>query len=256
MGRRVFLAQLAAKLGAYTWNLVDRYAQAVTIVGTELRPTTKLTQIFDCRRAFRRGRRRRSTAVDQPLLKEPSFKVSAAILDHRIDCLAFSVKERFHVSIIKTQLEDLGLQVGPWLRRFKEALYSGVDREQWFEIETDREGNPRRFRLGELSDRIAQFSPGQKITYIADAAYTSANVEKMVALAAGADHLFIEAAFLERDRAIARAKHHLTAHQAGLIAAEAQVKRFTLFHFSPRYGRDAAPFEAEAQSAYQNFQQC
>ena len=149
----------------------------------------------------------------------------------------------------------MGLQVGPWLRQFKEALYSGIDREQWFEVETVGGGKPQRFRLGELSDQITRVSPGQKITYIADAAYTSANVEKMVALAADADHLFIEAAFLERDQAIARAKHHLTAHQAGLIAAEAKVKRFTLFHFSPRYGHDAAPFEAEAQLAYQGFRQ-
>jgi ribonuclease Z len=250
-GPQGFLAQLAAKLAAYTWNLVDRYTEAVTIVGTELRPTVKLTQVFDCRRAFKGGQRRKTAATDRTLLTEAGFEVSATILNHRIACLAFSLRERFHVNIIKTRLETLGLKVGPWLRRFKEALYGGADREGWFEIESNEGRGMQRFRLGDLSDQIARVSPGQKIAYIADAAYTPANVAAMVALAADADHLFIEAAFLERDKSIARTKHHLTAHQAGLIAAKAKVKRFTLFHFSPRYGHAATPFESEAQSAYQ-----
>jgi ribonuclease Z len=63
--------------------------------------------------------------------------------------------------------------------------------------------------------------------------------------------LFIEAAFLHSERGRAAAKHHLTARQAGEIAAHARARQFTVFHFSPRYeGRDAE-LVREAREAYQ-----
>jgi ribonuclease Z len=50
-----------------------------------------------------------------------------------------------------------------------------------------------------------------------------------------ADLLFIEAVFLEADRASAERKAHLTIAQAGEIARTAAVKRAGPFHFSSRY---------------------
>jgi ribonuclease Z len=74
---------------------------------------------------------------------------------------------------------------------------------------------------------------------------------KILKLALGADHLFIEAAFLDRDRDSARKKHHLTAREAGEIAGNAGVKRFTLFHFSPRYSHEVEEIQKEAVEAFQ-----
>jgi ribonuclease Z len=70
-----------------------------------------------------------------------------------------------------------------------------------------------------------------------------------VKLAGGSDHLFIEAAFLDQDRELAKKKHHLTARRAGQLAATAQVKQFTVFHFSPRYTGMAQQLQEEAWSA-------
>lgn len=49
-----------------------------------------------------------------------------------------------------------------------------------------------------------------------------------------ADVLFVEACFLEEDRKRAGEKYHLTARQAGRLAGLAGVKRFVLFHHSPK----------------------
>ena len=58
-------------------------------------------------------------------------------------------------------------------------------------------------------------------------------VERIVALAAGADYLFIEATFLHEEEVRAAEKRHLTARQAGLLAREAGAVPGVPIHFSP-----------------------
>jgi ribonuclease Z len=106
------------------------------------------------------------------------------------------------------------------------------------------------FNLGRLAERIARITPGQKITYIADVVYSDTNREKIVEFAGGSSHLYIEAAFLHKDRAIAKEKYHLTARQAGEIAARAGAKQFSVFHFSPRYLGQESLLYREASEAY------
>ena len=72
-----------------------------------------------------------------------------------------------------------------------------------------------------------------------DAAFHAANSAKILALAGGADQLFIETAFLQEDSELAAGRRNLTAAQAGMLAGEAGAARVVPFHFSPRYvGRE------------------
>ena len=116
------------------------------------------------------------------------------------------------------------------------------------------ESGKKRYILGDLAEQIALITPGQKITYISDVIYHKSNVEKIVSFAKGADHLFIEAGFLEQDRDIAQKKFHLTAWQAGRIAKKARVKQFTLFHFSPRYMGQDHLLQKEARDAFEGYE--
>ena len=50
---------------------------------------------------------------------------------------------------------------------------------------------------------------------------------------------------------IADEKKHLTAHLAGYIAGKAGVKKFNIFHFSPRYSNRSNILFKEAQYAYE-----
>src|SRR5690606_9602579 len=66
-----------------------------------------------------------------------------------------------------------------------------------------------------------------------------------LALAHQVDLLVCEATFLSSEEELAAVAGHLTADQAGRLAAAAGARRLVLTHFSRRYD-DLAPFVAEA----------
>ncbi len=246
-----FLDNVAARLGGYTWNLVDNYPKPLTLDVREVHPDRVLRCVYRCRDAFRPQGPPETLPADGPLLREPAFSVRAAVLDHGTPCLAFAFEERFHVNILKTRVLELGLETGPWLSRLKAAIFEGADPDADFEVPARwAGGRARRFRLGELSERVAGITPGQKIAYVTDAGWTPANRRRIVSLARGADTFFIEAAFAHRHRDIAAAKHHLTARQAGWLAAEAGAKTVAVFHFSPRYTGQEEMLRQEALEAF------
>jgi len=75
-------------------------------------------------------------------------------------------------------------------------------------------------------------------------------VESLVAPVRGVDALVIEATFLEADAALAIERGHLTAAQAGRLAAAADVGALYLTHISGRY--DPAAVAAEAGRFFAN----
>jgi ribonuclease Z len=248
-GPQDFIAHVAAKLRGYTWNLVQNYTEALVLKVTEIRPGSHITQLFTCSQGFLPSEQRIDTAVSGIAYQDQALEVRTEILDHQIPCLAFAVQERFHVNILKARLEERHLPVGPWLTHFKNLLHRRAQPAAPITVLTA--DGPRTFELGLLAEQIARITPGQKIAYITDVAFTPLNEEKIIALAQGADHLFIEAAFLEQHRDIARAKYHLTAFQAGTLARKAQVKQLTIFHHSPRYLGQGHLLENEARRAFE-----
>ena len=193
----------------------------------------------------------KSTNLFSIIRSKRLLTVFAEILDHGIPCLGFTIKERFHINIIKDRVVELGLEIGPWLNEFKQALFANEDRNSEFVVCYGKGSREKNFVLGDLADQIALITPGQKVSYVVDVMYNQANVDKMVKLAKNADQLFIEAAFLDKDKDIAEKKCHLTARQAGSIAGKAQVKQFTPFHFSPRYMGLEDVLEKEAKTAFE-----
>jgi ribonuclease Z len=100
-----------------------------------------------------------------------------------------------------------------------------------------REGVLRGVRLAEVS--LAR--PGQRFAFVMDTRIC----DGVYALAEHADLLVIESTFLDRDARLASEYGHLTAAQAGRVAAESSVRTLVLTHFSQRY-TDPSPFHAEA----------
>jgi ribonuclease Z len=89
-------------------------------------------------------------------------------------------------------------------------------------------------------------APGASLAVVGDAE----EVDSLVGPVAGADALVIEATFLEADAALAAERGHLTAAEAGRLAAAAGVGALYLTHLSGRYA--AAAVAAEARRFFAN----
>ncbi|AJE02813.1 ribonuclease Z [Geobacter pickeringii] len=233
-----FVGQVGHRLAGYTWNLVESYPTDFTVVATELHVDgTFLTDSFRCRKMFAPEGERHGRHEEGVILDEEGFLVRAAFLDHGIPCLAFALEEKNHVNIMKNRLDELGLPTGAWLKELKRAILAGNEdgeavTARWREGDGWRE---RTLSLGELRRQVARVVAGQKVAYVTDAAPTRENGEAIVALAGGADHLFIETTFLHHEAERAGERRHLTARLAGELGRRAGAARVIPFHFSPKY---------------------
>jgi ribonuclease Z len=250
-GPERFIDQVNHKLAAFTWNLVGNYAVDLELTVHEVTADGRLRRAtFNSRRRFA-GQDGGTVPLDGGrLVVEPAFEVRGALLDHRTPCLAFAVQEAMHVNVWRNRLTDLGVEPGPWLRDAKQAILAGVPDEATVVARAIGGAGERPIALGTLRSRALQVVPGQKLAYVTDVAHHAENVRRIVALAEGADILFIECAFLDADAADAARKHHLTARQAGALAREAGAGMLVPFHFSPRYAGREAELRAEAQAAF------
>jgi len=241
-----------AKLRAYTWNLIGGYDGHLVLRVIERQAGGEFTAAdFPGRTGFAREAAARPECKGDVLLDEPGLQVRCAMLDHGIPVLAFALDERAHINIWRTQLDRLGLAVGPWLRNFKEAILRGDADDTPIPVAwTGGSTGPGALPLGDLRKQIMRITAGRKIAYVVDCAFSEENVARIVALAKGADLLFIEGGFLAADAGEAALRRHLTASQAGLIARRAAVKRFQTLHYSPRYKDQAAVLAAEAEDAF------
>lgn len=249
-----FVDRVAHRLAGYTWNLVENYLTDFTIVADEITPTGEvLTAEFHCRKEFVREGDRREPLREGVLVDEEEFLVRAAVLDHGIPSLAFALEEKSHVQIMKNRLLELGLPTGAWLTELKRAILGGGDPAAPFRVWW-REGgdlHERSYPLGWLRETLTRLVPGQKVAYVTDAAYSAANAAKIVALARGADYLFIEATFLDAEADRAGERGHLTARQAGELARQAGAERIVPFHFSPKHRHEEELLRRELAAARQ-----
>ena len=246
IGPAEFADRVEHKLRAYSLNLLNEQSFDFVIKVAEFDGDGfKRTCEFRAREAFRR---RDVPPIHLPagtLLDEDDFRIAGAVLDHGIPCLAFAFEEKLRVNVWSEGLKQLKLPVGPWLNEAKRAVRRGAPDDSQITINGDVS-----FPLSVLKQHALRTVRGQKIAYVVDVSYHDQNIEKIIALARGADQLFIESTFLDVDAEIAAEKRHLTARQAGDIARRAGVARLVPFHFSARYRDHEDELRHEAEDAF------
>ena len=101
------------------------------------------------------------------------------------------------------------------------------------------------YRLAEAGGR--RMLPDRLAAFIMDTRLCDAAFE----LADGADMVVCESTFADTEAALAREYGHLTASQAGRIAAESRARLLVLTHFSQRYEHDdGQQLAAQAAAAF------
>jgi len=245
-----FIDRVGHKLQGYQWNLADRFQYDLSFAVTEVDKAGIVRAArFRLKNAFAAEQLEARRLPEGIVHSEPTFVVSAVVLEHGTPCLAFALQERAHVNIWKSRLADLKLPVGPWLRELKRAVAQGLPDDHMIKVPQLDRFPERAMPLGALRS-VLTVTPGQKIGYVTDAADTPANRQVIRALVHGADLLFIEAAFAQADAGLAAERGHLTTKAAGEIARAAEVRRVEPFHFSPRYEGEEENMIAEVMAAF------
>lgn len=246
VGPQDFADQVERRLRSYTWNLLGPHSVDFRIIidcfdAGQIHSTTE----FRAREAFHRREEEVQGLEPGCVLADEQFRVEAVTLDHGIPSLAFALIEPVRVNVRADALERLGLPVGPWLKKAKRAVRSGAPDTLLVSV-----SGGTTVSVGLLKEHVLRIARGQKVAYVTDAADTPANAERIVALAGEADELFIEAAFLAADRAVAARTRHLTALRAGELGRAARVRHLTPFHFSARYLGQPDVITREVWSAF------
>ncbi len=248
-----FIENVESKIAGYTWNLVENYTNDFVLLVTEVHPDHKITRRYHCQNAFKPETVSDSESFDGTIVKESFFTVTGVFLDHKIPCLAYSLKEKKRINIKRNKLEEMGLPVGAWLVDLKDSILKGDPDDTPIRVwrrDNGREVPEKIVPLGELKETIVKITPGQRISYIADAVYSEENIHRIVELARMSDIIFIEACFLQEDADMAARKYHLTAMQAGSLARMAGAKKIAIFHYSPKYKGYGNLLMEEAMKAF------
>ena len=122
-GPENFISNVEGKLAGFTWNLVDRYEESLTLEVREVSGGKIKKAVFRAIEKFKRRDESEEPFVDGVLLDEPGFSVRAEVLEHRVPCLGFALLEKYHININKNRLDSRGLIPGAWLNTLKEMIY-------------------------------------------------------------------------------------------------------------------------------------
>lgn len=154
----------------------------------------------------------RPVGQDGPVTDAPSFRLEARALSHTVPTFGYRLVEPDGRRMLPEKLAAFGV-AGPDIGRLQ------------------REGRLAAGGRTVTVEQVSEPRPGQRFAFIMDTRLCDA----AFALADGADLLVCESTFANAEAGLARDYGHLTAGQAGQIAAQSGARRLVLTHFSQRY---------------------
>ncbi|HUJ07158.1 MAG TPA: ribonuclease Z [Streptosporangiaceae bacterium] len=172
--------------------------------------------------------REHSVAWEGTVADEPSFRLEARRLSHAVPAIGYRLVEPDGRRMLPDRLAAAGVEG---------ADVSVLQREGTIQA------GGRTVTLAEVSEH----RPGQRVAFIMDTRLCDAAFD----LAQGTDMVVCESTFADAEAGLAKEYGHLTAGQAGRIAAEAGTRLLVLTHFSQRYdGGDGELLAGQAAEVF------
>ncbi len=166
--------------------------------------------------------------ADGPAGAGASFRLDAMRLSHVVPAVGYRLVEPDGRRMLPERLADAGI-TGPDISLLQRG--------------GQLQAGGRTVRLEDVSEPKA----GQRFAFIMDTRLC----DGAFALAAGADMVVCEATFANADADLAHEYGHLTAGQAGRLAAESGARMLVLSHFSQRYeSADGKRLAGEAEAVF------
>lgn len=156
------------------------------------------------------------------------FKIEATFLDHGVDNIGWRVTEADSRKFDKAKLDEKGVK-GPLVTQLTDAGELTIDGQKI------------------TLDDVSTIRKGESIAVVIDTRVCPQAVE----IAKNVRMLLCESTYLEEEKDLAYAHHHLTAKEAAEIAKKAGAQQLVLTHFSARYIQTKA-FEDEARTIFPN----
>ncbi len=165
------------------------------------------------------------------LVDDTSFSVTCFPVEHRIRCHGFLIERKTRGrKLLPQKCNEYEIPAA-----YYEYLKRGQDYEK-------KDGTIVK------NEWVTEDGPSVKrYAYCADTVFT----ESFLPVIKGADTIYHECTYLEKDADKALARHHSTAGQAAQIAKMANAKQLILGHFSSKY-KELEPFFEEASAIFPN----
>ncbi|WP_406696001.1 MBL fold metallo-hydrolase [Singulisphaera sp. Ch08] len=236
------IAKVYGKIKSYEYPFFP--FQKIVIDVHEVLATQIRTARLECTRRFPRPKVHEVNWAEPLIYETDDLKVEAAHVDHTVPCLAFALVEKPGFAPDSTRLAGTSFPRGPWINEALKLLRAGAPLETVLMIK----GQAR--LLGELKDQYFTQSPGSRIAYVTDTAWSEAVRPALLRLAGGANRLYCDAFYAQEQIQQADKHHHMTATQAAEFALAAGVEELILIHFSTRYEGRFDDLVEEARASF------
>lgn len=222
--------------------------QKIVLEVLEVRPDRLRSARLECARRFPRPKVAESPWDGPVVYRADGLSVEAAFADHTVPCLAYALVEEPGIHPDPDRLARGPLRAGRWVEEARALLRASAPPEMPVAVP----GPGGILTLGELRERYFVETPGSRVAYVTDTAWSEAVRPALLRLARGARRLYCDSFYAAGQVAQAEKHRHMTATQAAEFAREAGVGELVLIHFASRYeGRYGALVE-EARAGFPN----
>ena len=220
--------------------------QKVVIKVHEVLPGVMRSAILECSRKFPKPEISEVEWSGPIIHDTDDLYVEAAHVDHTTPCLSFALVQKACIFPDPDRLGAGPLEPGTWIGEALKRLRAGDPGEATLKV------SGKTYALSELRQRYFTESPGARIVYVTDTAWSDKSRPALLRLATEATRLYCDSFYAHEQLDSAVRHRHMTATQAAEFAREAAVEQLVLIHFASRYEGRYQALVDEASAIFRN----